>query len=93
MERSAFASSSAWMPSAMTVAPMPRPMATIARALTVEEASAAAAYYASLPRLPWITVIEADMVIACFGGNYNGRAGWAVVTEHIQKYILGAVKQ
>lgn len=38
------------------------PMATIARALTVEEASAAAAYYANLPRLPWIAVIEADMV-------------------------------
>ena len=40
-----------------------------------------------------VVVPEADMVIACFGGNYNARAGWAVVTEHIPKYILGAVKK
>jgi cytochrome c553 len=38
------------------------PMASIARALTADEASAAAAYYSTLPRLPWITVVEADMV-------------------------------
>jgi cytochrome c553 len=38
------------------------PMATIARALTPEEATAAAAYYSNLPRLPWVTVVEADMV-------------------------------
>ena len=40
-----------------------------------------------------VVVPDADMVIACFGGNYNARAGWAVVTEHIPKYILGAVKK
>jgi CubicO group peptidase (beta-lactamase class C family) len=40
-----------------------------------------------------VVVPEADMVIACFGGNYGGRAGWAVVREHIPKYILGAVKK
>ena len=38
------------------------PMAAIARALTAEEAAAAATYYSNLPRLPWITVVEADMV-------------------------------
>ena len=38
------------------------PMAAIARALTSEEAMAAATYYSGLERLPWITVVEADMV-------------------------------
>ena len=39
-----------------------------------------------------VVVPDADMVIACFGGNYNSRAGWAVVTEHIPRYILAAVR-
>ncbi|HEY3159148.1 MAG TPA: hypothetical protein VGJ78_09345 [Vicinamibacterales bacterium] len=38
------------------------PMAAIARALTPEESAAALAYYSRLPRAPWITVVEADMV-------------------------------
>lgn len=38
------------------------PMAVISRALTPEEGDAAIAYYARLPRLPWVTVVEADMV-------------------------------
>jgi len=37
-------------------------MATIARALTAEEAKAAISYFARLPRTPWIAVIEAEMV-------------------------------
>ena len=37
-------------------------MATISRALTPDEAKAAITYFARLPRTPWITVIEAEMV-------------------------------
>ncbi len=40
-----------------------------------------------------VVVPELDMVIACYGGNYNGRAGWAVVREYIPKYILGAIEK
>lgn len=37
------------------------PMAAISRALTPEEAKAAVAYFAGLPRTPWVTVIESAM--------------------------------
>ena len=40
-----------------------------------------------------VVVPDLDMVIACYGGNYNARAGWAVVRELIPKYILGAVEK
>src|SRR5205085_1839156 len=37
-------------------------MATIARALTADEARGAITYYSRLTRTPWITVVEAEMV-------------------------------
>jgi len=37
-------------------------MAIISRALTPDEAKAAITYFSRLPRTPWITVVEADMV-------------------------------
>jgi cytochrome c553 len=37
-------------------------MATISRALTADEAKAAIDYFSRLPRTPWLTVIEAEMV-------------------------------
>jgi CubicO group peptidase (beta-lactamase class C family) len=40
-----------------------------------------------------VVVPDVDMVIACFGGNYGAQAGWAVVREHIPKYLLKAVRQ
>jgi CubicO group peptidase (beta-lactamase class C family) len=38
-----------------------------------------------------VVIPELDMVIACYGGNYSDRAGWLVVKEYIQKFILPAV--
>lgn len=38
------------------------PMVDIARALMPEESAAAMAYFSRLPRAPWVTVVEADMV-------------------------------
>jgi cytochrome c553 len=37
-------------------------MATIARAMTAEETKAAIDYFSQLPRTPWITIIEGEMV-------------------------------
>jgi CubicO group peptidase (beta-lactamase class C family) len=38
-----------------------------------------------------MAIPELDLVIATHGGNYNSRAGWAMVTEHIPK-LLAAIK-
>ena len=52
------------------------------------------AYFASGNGGNVVVVLPAlDMVVACYGGNYNGQAGWAMVREHIPKYILEAVKE
>ncbi|HUQ29722.1 MAG TPA: serine hydrolase domain-containing protein [Usitatibacter sp.] len=51
------------------------------------------AYFASGNGGQVVVVIpDLDMVIACYGGNYNGRAGWAVVRELIPKHLLGAAE-
>lgn len=39
-----------------------------------------------------VVIPELDMVIASHGGNYNDRGGWVMVTEHIPKFLLTAVK-
>jgi CubicO group peptidase (beta-lactamase class C family) len=34
---------------------------------------------------------EFDMVVAGFGGNYGGSAGWKIVKDYIPKYVLPAL--
>jgi CubicO group peptidase (beta-lactamase class C family) len=52
------------------------------------------AYFASGNGGQEVMVIpELDLVIAVYGGNYNERAGWLMVTDFIPQYILPAVAE
>jgi CubicO group peptidase (beta-lactamase class C family) len=39
-----------------------------------------------------MAIPELDLVIAVYGGNYNERAGWLMVSDLIPRYILPAVR-